>query len=302
MRLFPILLCLTFLQTLNASMPRDILKESKNILFLGDSITQRGTYVSYFESWLVNQFPDLRFEIINAGLGSETVSGLSEEGHAKGKFPRPCIFERLERVLAKTHPDLIIACYGMNCGIYLELDEERFDQYRHGLMRLRAVAKQYGAEVIHVTPPIYDNKGKRGFDYDDVLSAYSSWLVEQREQGWLVADLHSEMRAKVDFLKDENPRFTVQKDKVHPNDQGHWMMAESLFAYFGKEGAAPLNSVDDLVTPNQFQAIHQRMQTFQKAIHAETKPLRPGVPMGGDLETARDVAKQLESAIYLTDQ
>jgi hypothetical protein len=40
------------------------------------------------------------------------------------------------------------------------------------------------------------------------------------------------------------------------------------------------------------------MQLFQKAIHAETKPLRPGVPQGGTLESAAADAKKLEDIIY----
>ena len=43
---------------------------------------------------------------------------LSEPGHAGGAFPRPELYERLERVLERAKPDLIVACYGMNDGIY----------------------------------------------------------------------------------------------------------------------------------------------------------------------------------------
>ena len=38
-----------------------------------------------------------RYDILDLGLSSETVSGLSEPGHAGGAFPRPCLKERLER-------------------------------------------------------------------------------------------------------------------------------------------------------------------------------------------------------------
>ncbi|WP_018970484.1 GDSL-type esterase/lipase family protein [Rubritalea marina] len=179
----------------------DLLQGKKKILFLGDSITQKGQYVAYFNAWLVQQYPEQGVEVLNAGLASETVSGLSEASHMKHGFARPCLFERLERVLAKTEPDLIIACYGMNCGIYQTLDVQRFARYRHGIGRLRAAAKQYGAELIHVTPPIYDNHGKEGFDYDSVLSHYAAWLVMQRSQGWHVIDLHHSMRQNVDDKK-----------------------------------------------------------------------------------------------------
>lgn len=275
-----------------------LLDERRKILFLGDSITQAGTYVANFDAWLVKRFPNQRFTVINAGLGSETISGLSEKNHAGGKFPRPCLFERLERVLAKTTPDLIIACYGMNCGIYKPLEEERYARYKNGILRLRAAARQYGAEIIHVTPPIFDNHGKAGFNYDSVLKTYAEWLVQQREQGWCVADLHSEMRTKVNHAKEQDQEFTVQKDRIHPNTDGHWIMAQCLINYFGDPASAKLSSAQELLDNSKLDAIKKRMRSYQKAIHAETKPLRPGVPQGGTLESSSADAKGLEEYIY----
>lgn len=275
-----------------------LLEGKQRILFLGDSITQRGDYVAYFDAWLVRRFPERRYTVINAGLASETVSGLSEPGHANGKFPRPCLFERLERVLAKTQPDLIIANYGMNCGIYKELDEGRFARYRNGMLRLRAAARQYGAEIIHVTPPIFDHQGRPGFDYDTVLATYAGWLVGQGEKGWQVVDLHSAMRAKVDALKEKDGSFTVQKDHIHPNAAGHWMIAQSLINFFGDMQAAALPGPESLIGPERLEAITERMQHYKKAIHAETKPLRPGVPSEGTLPEAEAAAEALSGRIY----
>ena len=90
---------------------------ASRIVFLGDSITHSGQYIEFVETVLLAN-TDKHYEILDLGLSSETVSGLSEEGHAGGKFPRPDLHERLDRVLATTKPELVIACYGMNCGIY----------------------------------------------------------------------------------------------------------------------------------------------------------------------------------------
>ena len=59
------------------------------IVFLGDSITYSGQYVEYIETYLRTSQPALRCEFLDLGLPSETVSGLSEPGHAGGAFPRP---------------------------------------------------------------------------------------------------------------------------------------------------------------------------------------------------------------------
>src|SRR6476646_10487936 len=91
-----------------------ILPAAKRVVFLGDSITYSGEYVEFIEAYFTTHFPQRQIEFLNLGLPSETVSGLSEDGHAGGSFPRPDLHERLARVLEKTRPDTVIACYGMN--------------------------------------------------------------------------------------------------------------------------------------------------------------------------------------------
>ena len=76
----------------------------KRIVFLGNSITWQANYVNDVIAYLTVHYPDRHFEFINVGLPSETVSGLSEPGHAGGAFPRPDLHERLQRVLDQTRP------------------------------------------------------------------------------------------------------------------------------------------------------------------------------------------------------
>ena len=134
----------------------NILKNAKKIVFLGDSITYGGEYVIFFERWLTVNHPELNPEVLNQGIPSATVSGLSEPGHIRHGFPRPDMHERLDRALKALEPDLIIACYGINCGIYMPLDGERFAKYKEGVQRLKKKAEAQGAKVVFMTPPVYD--------------------------------------------------------------------------------------------------------------------------------------------------
>lgn len=128
----------------------------KRVLVLGDSITYGGDYVAYLEAYLKLKFPDQPLNILNLGLPSETVSGLSEKGHAGGRFPRPDLHERLDRTLEHIKPEIVLACYGMNCGIYHPYGTDRFEAYRVGVRRLRDRVLARGAEMIHITPPVFD--------------------------------------------------------------------------------------------------------------------------------------------------
>ncbi|MCW5558200.1 MAG: lysophospholipase, partial [Verrucomicrobiae bacterium] len=145
---------------------------ARRVVVLGDSITYGGEWVEWVGTWVRLAYPDARTEILNLGLPSETASGLSEPGHAGGDFPRPDVHERLERVLAKTKPDLLFACYGMNDGIYFPFSEERFQKFREGITRLREAAAHEGVRVIHLTPPVFDPMPLAGRTLPDGLESY----------------------------------------------------------------------------------------------------------------------------------
>ena len=172
---------------------------TNEILFLGDSITFDGTYVSYLDAWLrinnVNNAANARGpNLINVGLPSENVTGLSEPAHP---FPRPNVHERLARVLDRMKPDVVVACYGMNDGIYYPFAEDRFAQFQAGITKLVADCNAVGTQVILLTPPPFDSQPgekagklirkdaeKFGWsaiyeNYDtEVMAKYSTWVLE----------------------------------------------------------------------------------------------------------------------------
>src|SRR5262249_5716176 len=98
---------LSILSVLTLAMPAPaaepfLLHGGQRIVFLGASNPSAGHFVAYVDGYLRTRFPDQKFELINLGLPSETVSGLSEPDHP---YPRPSVHERLDRALAKTKPD-----------------------------------------------------------------------------------------------------------------------------------------------------------------------------------------------------
>jgi lysophospholipase L1-like esterase len=309
MRTAPLLLlALLFTLPLRAA-DSEFLPKVKRIVFLGDSITYAGQYVDLFEAFLFTQFPERKFEVLDCGLPSETVSGLSEEGHAGGKFPRPDLHERLDRVLAKTKPDLIFACYGMNDGIYKPYDAARAAAYQDGIRKLREKAQAAGAQIIHLTPPVFDSVPISGKvapagqesasapyeGYDEVLTRYSAWLVEQRAAGWRVIDIHTPMKAEIAKQRETEVSFTFAKDGVHANAAGHELMAATLLAALDPSGAQKFAATKP--SPELVTLIRKRGRLLADAYLNDAGHLRPGMAKGLPVAEAEMKAAELEKQI-----
>lgn len=285
-----------------------ILKGVKRAIFLGDSITYSGQYIDYLEAFLAVRYPDNRIELIDLGLPSETVSGLSEPGHAGGQFERPCLHERLDRVLTKTKPDLVFACYGMNDGIYYPPDEERFKAYRAGIQRLVDSAKKIKARVVLLTPPVFDPEPikkdtlpaglaeyRKPYEgYDAVLTQYTHWLLDQRKRGWTVIDLHSPLRRYLDDRRKAEKDYSLAPDGVHMGADGHRVAASALLQGLGVK---PPIDVEKLDNTTLLGLVHNRQRILCDAWLKETGHKRPGMPPGMPLPDAQALAAKQDPVI-----
>lgn len=275
----------------------------KRIVFLGNSITYSGKYIRDIESYFRLKYPLRELEFINVGLSSETLSGLSEQGHADGQFPRPDLHERLERVLTKTQPDLVFACYGMNDGIYMPFDDARFRKFKEGIHRLHGQVITSGAEIVHLTPPLYDEirGGIKG--YDDVLDKYSQWLIDQGKlENWKIVDIHGPMKNFLQERRKSDPTFSFAADGVHPDDHGHWLIAQRILIYLGEKEVESANNLRSLLLdkPNAdrvIKLVEQRQNMTRDAWLSATGHKRPGIQAGLPLEEAKEKAAEIENQI-----
>jgi len=281
----------------------------KRIVFLGDSITQAGRYIEIVEAALIAQYPDAKKTIIPLGLSSETVSGLSEPGHAGGKFPRPDLHERLDRVLAKAKPDLVIACYGMNDGIYYPLGKERTQAFQDGIIKLREKAIASGARIIHLTPPVFDplpiknrvlpaglDKYEKPYEgYNTVLDAYSQWLLAMKaEKKWDVLDLHTPMNKAIAEKRKSEPQFTFARDGVHPSPEGQLFIARILLEAWGLNVKAD-GTPDHANGAAIMQKVQKKHAILRSAWLSHVGHKRPGIAAGLPIEEAQKQADELDA-------
>ncbi|MDF1811486.1 MAG: SGNH/GDSL hydrolase family protein [Verrucomicrobiales bacterium] len=286
----------------SASADTSLVKKGDRIVFLGDSNTYAAHYVNFIEASLLTQAPGLELEILNLGLSSETTSGLSEPDHP---FPRPCVHERLDRVLEKTKPDVVVAGYGMNDGMYYPQSPERMAAYQKGINDLIAKVHATGAKLILLTPPPFDplpmkKKGKllpataEKFawfsifeDYDSVLADYSNWLSALKDDRVdLVIDVRGPMVEYTETKRKENPDFVMSGDGVHFNQEGHRILAGKILTAWGFDP-------DVEVDPELQKLVSQRQILLRDAWLTHCGHKRPKTKQGLPLAEAQKKAAEI---------
>jgi lysophospholipase L1-like esterase len=248
----------------------------QNWLFLGDSITQAGHYVDYIETWyLLNT--ENRPLMTDLGLSSETVSNSSEPDHP---FARPWLHSRLDDVLVRVRPDLVIACYGMNDAIYHPFSAARFSDYQTGIRRLIDATKAIGADIILLTPPPYAGRVspkpapatgeaysyKKPYPgYNDVLQQYAEWILSlDTEEGVMAIDIRPALET---HMAESYP-----KEPVHPNVYGHKVMAEVFLQDLGLDTGSDLleTGVNPRLNDSQWgemlELIRQQREIYDRAL------------------------------------
>jgi lysophospholipase L1-like esterase len=279
-------------------------KDAKRILFLGDSITHAGHYITLLETQMVMNYGRAP-QMLNLGLPSETCSGLSEPAHP---FPRPDVHERLDRALERVKADVVVVCYGMNDGIYYPFSEERFQAYQKGIEKLVEKVHASGAKLVVMTPPAFDplplkKAGKlkpagaeeyAWFEiyegYDEVLAKYSKWLMSREDKRVLMTiDLHSPVTAYVAEKRKANADFTMSPDGVHVNNEGHEVLAKAIAKAWGLPAVEAHSQVVTL--------FGKRQKLMHDAWLSHVEHQRPGVPAGLPLDEARQKAKELTEKI-----
>jgi len=274
----------------------------KRIVFLGNSITYQGTYIEYIEAYMTINYPERHFEFINMGLPSETVSGLTEPNHAEGRFPRPDLHERLDRILSKTKPDLVLACYGMNDGIYMPYDDNRFEKFKKGINWLHEEVQKFGVPIIHITPPIYDER--KGAAYANVLDLYSDWLLSNRyTSNWDVIDIHWPMKKYLEEQRLKDASFVFAKDGIHPNNIGHFLMAKYMLLYFSETELAKATNIETAFSKCQhgkeiLRDVEKRQRLMKDSwltwVGHKRPDMKVGLPMPEALQKSDEIRQHIQ--------
>ncbi|MBM7565895.1 SGNH/GDSL hydrolase family protein [Paenibacillus sacheonensis] len=285
---------------------------AKRIVFLGDSITENGTYIQMIDAYFQKHMPARNFEFINLGVSSETLSGEDESDHP---FPRPCVHERLDRALAETRPDWVVLCYGMNDGIYHPFSEERFLRYQSGYIRAVEQIQAAGALPLLMTPPPFDaatfegelqpaGRESYGFQrpyagYDrEVLGRYTDWVLDYgRREKLAVVDIRGPLLQWIQVCREQNSAYRYG-DGIHPEADGHWVMARTILArVFHIELERIPAWIEHPESSEYYRLIGERRQWLDAAWREHVGHTNPNKAKTPGLVAAREQAQRLMVSI-----
>jgi len=211
-------------QSYQAPLGQIELEDGDSLVFLGDSITHQCLYTQYLEDYFYTRYPGRRIHFHNAGVGGDKCDDA---------------LIRFEQDVAPCKPKYVTVLLGMNDGAYRPFDQETFDTYERGVIKVVEKIQALGATPILMTPTMYDARAARmagdGSEnptfryYNSVLAYYGTLLRETSyRQGLGFVDMHSPLNNVTLKQRKKDPQFTLIKDSVHPGAPGQVVMATSV--------------------------------------------------------------------------
>jgi lysophospholipase L1-like esterase len=199
------------------------LHDGDRVTFYGDSITNQREYTEDVEEYVLTRFPSWKVSFHNAGVGGDRVSG-------GGAGP---IDLRLDRDVFAWHPNVVSIMLGMNDFYYRPDEPGVYSTFTSGYRHLVDSLKKNdsGVHITLIEPSPYDDVTRSSSGNNEVLLKYSAFVAQlAQEQGAQVANFNTPVTDVLKAINAASPALAPQviPDRVHPEQGGHWVMAESL--------------------------------------------------------------------------
>ena len=186
--------------------------KNARVLFIGDSITCNGTFLSHIQEYYRTHFPEDKVKCFNAGVSGGTV-----------KKSALFYFEKDMKDYSPTHAVVML---GMN-DLW-----EPLEDYFEGMDTLLQMLYARGIPVTLCTPSPYDGgrapetvSTRRTADKLTGFGYFCRGLA--MKYGASVVDINGVMTDFLDAMQKKEPSFTLHwDDRVHPTPElGHVVMA-----------------------------------------------------------------------------
>jgi lysophospholipase L1-like esterase len=221
------------------------LKDGDHVAVVGDSITEQKQYSVFIEAYLVACQPAKGLSATQFGWGGETAPGF---------------LGRMTTDFAPFKATVATTCYGMNDGGYSPLDDKKAKTYRDAQTKIVRRMKEAGVRFVVVgSPGCVDadtfrkdannpkQAGELSAMYNKTLGGLSQIAKEVAAQEavayadvfGVMADVMPKAKAKY------GPDYHVAgRDGVHPDANGHLLMAYAFLKGLGVSGDVGTITVD----------------------------------------------------------
>jgi lysophospholipase L1-like esterase len=207
------------------------LEKGDYVAVVGDSITEQKKYSAFIEDYLVMCQPAGDLRQTQFGWSGETSWGFES---------------RMQNDMIRFKPTVATTCFGMNDGGYSPMTPDKEKHYRESQTKIVEQMKKAGVRFIAVgSPGCVDVKTFRGGNHEQA-EMYNKTLGSLRDiardvagkEGVTFADVYDPM---VDVMtraeaKYGNAYHVVGGDGVHPDNNGHLVMAYAFLKALGCRG------------------------------------------------------------------
>lgn len=215
------------------------LQQGDYVAVIGDSITEQRLYSLYIEDYLLMCKPAAGLRVTQFGWGGETAPGFAN---------------RMANDALRFRPNVATTCFGMNDGGYSPMDPGKAQRYRDGQNSIVKQLKAAGARFIVVGSPGCVDADTFGGHNPERATMYNKTLAELRDiardvarkQDVVFADVYDPMVAAMTKAKAKygHEYHLAGGDGVHPDRNGHLVMAYAFLKALGCDGDIGTISVD----------------------------------------------------------
>jgi lysophospholipase L1-like esterase len=190
------------------------------MLFFGDSITAASPgYLDVLQQVLRHRRPDLGLRLINAGIAGNTIRDLRA---------------RLDRDVLARRPDWVVICIGANdyFGAARGPSGVPLAEFETGYRALVERLQRAGIDPVLLTIPVI------GSDEEDSPipdpRAYNAAIQALAQSAGLrLVDVHRAFYAVYERAVQYKQVIALSTDGIHPNSQGHALIARTLVQELG---------------------------------------------------------------------
>lgn len=218
--------------------------ENDKVVFIGNSITHSGSFHN-----IIRVFMNTRYQK-NITFYNKGISG-NLTGH---------VLNRLENDILSEKPTVAFVMLGMNDILrhlyvnnpsekYILQREQAIEKYKKDYKKLLNILIENKIRVILLTPTIYDEsdeivaRNNKGVNL--ALKICSEYIkVIAKENSLEIIDLYTEFSTiNVELQKKDKKESIVGKDRVHPGELGHFIIASKILDVLIKDERVVSNIV-----------------------------------------------------------